>query len=106
MDSITQNIEKKLIENWTDITGEIMSTGKSHLRNFDAVLIKISDIRPFKDYPNLLESYSLSEIELSIHSSVLKKFGIIKPGDMIRALVRESPGESYFVKPDSVERIG
>lgn len=96
-------MDVKIIENWAEVTGEITGINKSlQFDDFDEINIRISDIKSYENYPNLLDKQPGGIITVTLRNTVVKELNL-KLKDILKALVRVAPKKKYFARQDKIE---
>lgn len=87
-----------MIDNWTEITGEIVSVmHEPAAENYERVRVRVDETKSYMDFPNLVQlPPSTNEIVVKLETSMVEKLHIA-PGHKINALVHtEGQGRYRF----------
>ena len=91
-----------IIENWTNISGNIVSSQEDQQKpGFMLLVIKILSSSNHESFPNLLKTGKDGSIQVKIKGLQSDKKNL--KGGKITATVRAAPGNIYFAKVGSVQ---
>jgi hypothetical protein len=86
-----------IVENWTDITGKILSIQRRPA--VDILSLEILQKKSYKDFPDLIGTDAQLEVRLTEGKVRELK---LKNGNVIQGLVRAAGPDLYFFNPESV----
>jgi hypothetical protein len=86
-----------IIENWTNITGKILSIQRHS--SVDILNLEIVQKKGYKDFPDLVST----DAQLAVRLTEGKVQELeLKVGNVIQGLVRAAGPDLYFFNPESV----
>lgn len=98
-------MQVQIVENWTDIVGEIRSySPQSTVAGFASLEIAVTAVKsverfPGIFYPNLLENVVNQRIQVNVPLALIDKMEI-SPGMVISCRIRRASLTSVFVHPE------
>ncbi len=94
-----------IVENWAEITGEIVSVTEDLSKpENQLVKLRILSNNNHLAFPNLVKPDKDEEITLKIKKHELKNKPL-KPGKVIKATIRAAPANIYFADMGSIKIV-
>lgn len=89
-----------IIENWSDIAGEIKSVRlSSEMKGFVSAEIVLHDVRAVPEFANLLDGRVGESISVNVPQELGQRLGL-KAGATFRGRIRQGGVKNYFVHPE------
>lgn len=96
----------QMIENWSDVRGEIKSLSPSPSDPSSCLAtVKVSGSDKVASFPNLLEKKVGNEITILVPHAAVQRAALAE-GSRVRLRVRQGGLDRFFAHPDQVEKLG
>jgi hypothetical protein len=95
----------QIIENWSDLEGEVVDLGPSEQAGFVVVRLRVEAVRDVPGVANLLADSAGSELSFNVPRAVAERAGVA-PGARVAARVRRASLARAFVHPEHLRVVG
>ena len=90
----------QIVENWSNITGEVKDHHPSKsVDGFTTLKIAVKDVKPVNNFSNLLKEASGKTIEVNVPNDIVNS-SELKPGAVVSGQVRRAGLNNIFAHPD------